>query len=839
MSSLFRPVGFGPIARLAAVYGVIYLAVQSVIGPDSLLGRFVSQAGFLPLSAVTTWAFLRASRNGTDGASRTGFGAYAVSFGLTAAGTLLTGLLQAAHLPSGHLPDALYLLSYPAAAIGVLSFRAERSGPAVRLRLAIDTAIAVIAAAMLTWLYILEPRVGTDRGLVDQLVLLAYPIGDLVLFVSLVPILLAPRQPQAAAILRLLATAQMTYLAGDMVYQLGALIPTWVPDVTYLTGYVGMIWAAEGYARAPVAGLNAPPESGAIVGRNRLPVLLGAAIYALLLGAALGSGASSIALLTVTVGLLSALILIRERLSERQAVALTRELEADRNAARFRAAIAHLKVGIAIIGPDGRPSVANPAAADLLHLDGPDGGNGNGSPGLTSEDGQPLGPEAHPAALARATGRPVRDQVIGVHPPGHPRRRWLLVDADPIAAHGEPVREVILSLHDITDRRLLEEQLRHTQRMEAIGKLAGGIAHDFNNLLTAIIGHSDILKRKLGPTDQRSDDVAGIRQAADRAARLTRQLLAFSRRQHLVPEVLDLNDVVRDTERLLIRLLGEDIAIVMDLHDGPITIRVDRGQLEQVIVNLALNARDAMPRGGELTIITRHLDGPGADLPGTFVGGDAGAALLRIADVGDGMDETTRRRAFEPFFTTKEFGKGTGLGLATVYGIVQQSGGEVTLDSAPGAGTRVSVFLPATVPPPPPSPTATPLPLPRAATPPAERVVLVVEDEAALREVIRRSLAERGYRVLVAAGLSTARAILESSATVDLLLTDVVMPDGNGPELAAWVRTVRPTLPVLLMTGYADDQVLRYNLDPAATDLIQKPFDPTYLVERIAARIDP
>ena len=641
--------------------------------------------------------------------------------------------------------------------------------------------------------------------------------------------------------MRLLATAQMIYLAGDMTYQLSPPKISWLPfdwpDALYLLGYVGLVWAAEGYRRSPIPALNAGPDQvGALAGRNWLPVALGGVIYLMLLRVALEPWQVPLGPLAVTAVVVTLLILVRERLAERQAVVLARALEAERNTTRFRAAIAHLKVGIAIVGPDGRFSLANPAAAELLHLDAPVEGAPLSRPAwaLTTEDEKVVAPNGHPAAIALTTGHPVRDVVIGIRAPGHLKRRWLLIDADPVVGGGGLVEEVVLSVHDITERRQLEEQLRHTQRMEAIGKLAGGVAHDFNNLLTAIIGHSELLSTTFGPDDQRSEDVAAIRQAADRAAGLTRQLLAFSRRQRLMPEIHDLNEVIRDTERLLHRLLGEDIAIIVELDPEPIWVRVDRGQLEQVVVNLSLNARDAMPRGGYLNITTRRAADRSVEMPAGFMAGERGIATLRITDVGEGMDEPTRARAFEPFFTTKEVGKGTGLGLATVYGIVQQSGGGVAIESEVGIGTSVAVYLPATgavVPGAAPPMGAAPRDAPR------EGAILVVEDDPMLGEVIRRTLTERGFRVLVAGGPSTARVILESSAVIDLLLTDVVMPGGNGPELAAWAKTVRPALRVLLMTGYADDAVRRYDLDLDDIDLIQKPFDPADLTARIAANL--
>jgi signal transduction histidine kinase/CheY-like chemotaxis protein len=426
--------------------------------------------------------------------------------------------------------------------------------------------------------------------------------------------------------------------------------------------------------------------------------------------------------------------------------------------------------------------------------------------------------------------------VLGVRRSGTDHRTWILVDVEPRLGPDGQLEEVICSVHDITERRALEDQLRQAQRMEAVGRLAGGIAHDFNNLLTAIIGYNELVKGRLEPGSPLADDVAEIGSAARRAAGLTQQLLAFGRRQLLRPELLDVNEVIGGAERLLRRLLGEDIAIVSHLSPGPGLVRVDRGQLEQVIINLAVNARDALPRGGQLEIETRTLapDDPG--LPPGVASGPAGLVLLRVTDNGLGMDETTRARAFEPFFTTKDVGKGTGLGLSTVYGIVRQSGGEVWIDSSPGRGTRVTVCLPRV---------EGVLPGPSAATAPSDPIrgtetILIAEDEDAIRVMLKEALHRHGYRVLEAAEPNAARRILEAATErVDLLLTDVVMPGGSGPELAAWARQRRPALPVLFMTGYADEATLRREgVTVAGAPVVSKPFDPDAIAVLIRRTLD-
>ncbi|MDB4951177.1 MAG: hypothetical protein JWM27_3826 [Gemmatimonadetes bacterium] len=393
-------------------------------------------------------------------------------------------------------------------------------------------------------------------------------------------------------------------------------------------------------------------------------------------------------------------------------------------------------------------------------------------------------------------------------------------------------RLVLAIVRDVSARRALEEQLRQAQKMEAVGRLAGGIAHDFNNLLTAIKGGAQMLLMDLPPGDALREDVVEIERAADRAAGLTRQLLAFSRKQILKPTVLDLNAVVRDMERMLHRLIGEDVELRTELQPGLGHVTADAGQVEQMIMNLAVNARDAMPEGGRLTLATdRVAVAPGASPAGLTEEAEPGAYVrLSVRDTGVGMDEATRERIFEPFFTTKETGRGTGLGLSTVYGIVKQSGGYVGVDSQPGRGSTFSLYLPVTE-----------ARLDAAAAgaapedgPRARATVLLVEDEAAVRSLIRRILDRAGYDVLEAAGPAEARRTFASAAPpVELLLTDVVMPGGSGRELADDLCAAHPELRVLFMSGYTDDALFHHGMAGGAANFIEKPFDPEGLVRKV------
>ncbi len=383
---------------------------------------------------------------------------------------------------------------------------------------------------------------------------------------------------------------------------------------------------------------------------------------------------------------------------------------------------------------------------------------------------------------------------------------------------------------DITEVKRLEDQLRQAQKMEAVGRLAGGVAHDFNNLLTAILGSTELLLRGLEPASPLRQDAAEIKKAGERAAGLTRQLLAYSRRQILQPAVLDLNRVVTDMDRLLRRLIGEDVDLVTAPAPDLGAVRADRGQIEQVIVNLALNARDAMPQGGKLTIATANAQ-LGPDYAETHPGATPGPyVMLAVSDTGAGMDRDTIAHLFEPFFTTKEVGKGTGLGLATVYGIVKQSEGYVAVYSEPGQGTSFKIYLPRVAA----DAAVTAPPAPVAEPPRGTETVLVVEDEEAVRSLSRRALEAAGYTVLAAAaGPDALRLVERYGGPIHLLLTDVVMPGMSGRELAQQLGQRRPGLRVLYMSGYPGDAMVHRGALEPGTAFLQKPFLPEDLTRKV------
>jgi two-component system cell cycle sensor histidine kinase/response regulator CckA len=493
--------------------------------------------------------------------------------------------------------------------------------------------------------------------------------------------------------------------------------------------------------------------------------------------------------------------------------------QAEQQARRFEALIQHSGDFIAMASLDGPVLFINEAGKKMLGIDPAADLSQLALPSFHTDEGMER------AAILREKGRwqgpgKLRHAVTGE-----------LIDTQVSSflvrdEHGQPFAFATVQ-HDMREVKNLEAHVRQTQRLEALGRLAGGIAHDFNNVLSVILSYSTILLSELTPGTTASEDVQEIHTAGERAARLTRQLLAFSRRQVLEPRIVDLNEVVVGMEKMTRRLLGEDVVLRISLAPELGRVRVDVGQVEQVILNLASNARDAMPNGGVLTISTANVNAA------VRVGAEEQrpAVMLAVSDTGAGMDEATRQRAFEPFFTTKAKGKGTGLGLATVFGVVEQSGGRISVSSEPGRGATFVVHLPRC---------DDPLPPPRTSIRPLKvnsretATILLVEDEAQVRKLIRGILSSAGYRVLDAAGpLEALRQSEQFPDPIELLVTDVVMPTMNGRELAELLKRTRQQTKVLYLSGYTEDAIAQHGVLEPNIALLQKPVTPDALLERV------
>jgi nitrogen-specific signal transduction histidine kinase/CheY-like chemotaxis protein len=381
---------------------------------------------------------------------------------------------------------------------------------------------------------------------------------------------------------------------------------------------------------------------------------------------------------------------------------------------------------------------------------------------------------------------------------------------------------------DITERKLLEDKLLHAQKMEAVGRLAGGVAHDFNNLLTAIMGYAEMLLGSLRPADPLYRHVQEINDAADRAAALTRQLLAFSRKQILHPKILNLNAVVQDTENMLRRLIGEDIELVARLDPALENIKADPGQIEQILMNLAVNARDAMPQGGKLAFETANVTFSQPHDCKFEIASPGNYVMLAVSDTGIGMDAATQEHLFEPFFTTKEMGKGTGLGLSTVYGIVKQSDGCIEVLSRPGFGTAFKIYFPRMA-----GAASATLP-PHITSLQGSETILVVEDDEMVRRLITDIFKIHGYPVLSAGNAGEALLLSERHhAPIHLMLTDVVMPNMSGRDLAERLGPLHPKMKVLYMSGYTDDIISYRGILEEDMLFIQKPFNPQSLLQKV------
>ncbi len=500
--------------------------------------------------------------------------------------------------------------------------------------------------------------------------------------------------------------------------------------------------------------------------------------------------------------------------------------------ARFRALIENSADLITVLDAAGLVVYQSPASMRVLGR-APEHLVGTSQLDLVHPDDR----EALASEIERTRDRPAHAFHLEVRV-RHADGSWRTLASDARARLDDPaVGGIVVNSRDVTRERLTEDQLRHAQKMEAVGRLAGGIAHDFNNALTAIRGLTELAREDLPPGSPLRTDLDEVIRSSESATSITRQLLAFSRQQILQPRVVDLDRIVEGVTKMLRRVIGEDVGLRTALACGDGRVLADPGQIEQLVMNLAVNARDAMPGGGTLTIETRAVelrDEPvGCRMevaPGPYL-------MLTVRDTGVGMTAEVRERVFEPFFTTKAQGRGTGLGLSMVYGIVRQSGGCVRVKSAPGEGATFEVLLPR----------LDPQDLPRVSTPPAPLktaegagTVLLVEDESAVRAFVRRVLARRGWQVLEAATGDEALALMRThGGDVRLLITDVVMPGMSGAALAERVRADHPHVPVLFTSGYTSTEIADRGVLPPDVELLEKPFTTEALLRKVADLTSP
>ncbi|MGZ8842049.1 MAG: ATP-binding protein [Pyrinomonadaceae bacterium] len=738
--------------------------------------------------------------------------------------------------------DPFYLLYYPICLWGLLTFPLGRAGRS-RLTLALDAGTVMLGAAIVIWYVVLRPVASAEHvSTLEAVVTLAFPVSNTVLLFGVIAVLLRRPPETARKALSILMLAIVFDAIADFGYSYQTLENNYFggqwPDCSYMLGFVLMAISAQyqfySAGKPKVVENNPGLEKSPF---SWLPYAAVAVAYGLLLFVAYRfqqqQGMQPIVWLTVGAFLITALVVARQIVALRENSRLLAEKAARESEARFVSLVQHSSDVITIVGVDGRVLYMSPSIKSIF------GYSPNQLAGvqlrefLHREDKQLV-----LDALAELAKEPGKTTSLEMRA-RHRNQTWLHVEAVMTNLLNEPsVAGIVINSRNITERKKAEEalrdseeRLRQAQKMEAVGQLAGGVAHDFNNLLAVIIGYAEMLLRRIPPEDERTvKQVNEIKKAGDRAKSLTGQLLAFSRKQVMQPKVLDLNTIVEDLDKMLRRLIGEHIEMRTVLNSNLANVEADPGQIEQVLLNLAVNARDAMPDGGSLTIETDNVQLDSGFVqkhrsiePGAYV-------MIAVSDSGCGMDAETQSRIFEPFFTTKEKGKGTGLGLATVYGIVEQSGGTVWVYSEVDQGTTFKIYLPRVA------------EMAQAPEPVLEKskklngteTVLLVEDEEAVRDMAKEILNSNGYKVLGAGDGNEAMIISEQyQGAIDLMVTDVVMPRLGGRELAEKLAVTRPGMRVLYMSGYTDDAIVHHGVLDGRAAFLEKPFTPDALSIKI------
>jgi two-component system, cell cycle sensor histidine kinase and response regulator CckA len=792
---------------LLLVYGSWQLFRWGPPGDRVLIG----DTFFYPVSAMAVWAAWRAGQRcaGWPRLQR----AWRL-LALSAFAYLLGDIAQTVYELLGNRPysspdDALYLIFYPLMLAGLLSFPVWRRDLAGRIRLALDIGLVALGGSALVIYLVLGPTAMLNGGsALQDAISVAYPVGDMVLLVGLASLLLRGSAPSARDALLFLGAGLLLYVVADLIYGYLTLHSSYKggDPVDTLWMVAIALFAVAGAAQRRVE----EPEQICSTRRRvgGLPYLAVAIGFSLLVYSDRNESFFPGVLMTLIAMALAGLLVIRQFVSQRELVGAQQEV-------RYQAqVIENSRDVLSVLDLDGTVRFVSQSVEDATGYSETEPIGHHFAEFVHPDDRREL--TALMDAAARGETTPLTQCRMVVKDGS--TRVWEGTVALGRGMDGEPTF-LVWNSRDVTDRAELEDQLRQAQKMEVVGRLAGGVAHDFNNLLLVIRGYSELALEKVEARDDNTAEIGEVIAATDKAASLTAQLLAFSRRQILTPEPFALCDAVDEMTSMLQRLIGDDIELATFCPDRPTLINADRAQIGQVIANLAVNARDAMPNGGHLRIeVVRQVDPP--------------EALLIVRDDGVGMDTLTAAQIFDPFFTTKG-SDGTGLGLSTVHGIITQTGGRIAVDSRPGQGTTFTISLPVV------DPVDAPPALVVAPADGGAETILLAEDNAMVARAVSRMLLQHGYRMItVESGEEAIEFARNAPGSVDLLLTDLVMRGLNGRQAAEVVLRHQPHAKVLYMSGYTEDVVIRVGHFEPGTAFIQKPFSGEELARRVRELLD-
>ena len=831
-----RAVGSAGIPTLGAIGYVLAHAAWLLLDPSSPERReVIGDVFFLPvggLMALMAWMNARDVRLPAN--ARIGWRWLAAAYLVLSFATNLwavNDLLFARGVVLRAVVDSLTVIYLVVLTRGLLAFRSTRKTPAGEAKLALDFATVFVGAATLIWYFMLRPRYAAASELSWAVASnLLSPVGDLVGVLAIALVLMRGTDRVSKNALRIIGAGQLVIVLADLVYTPPGIAGTYrggdLVDLLWMLGdAIVFIGAAYQYRFGTVQATL--PDGGDEIKFARLPYLFIVAGYLPLLAASKGWSQNDLLVLWATV-LLTVFVLARQYIAMRDNERLAHERQLQE--ARFRSLVQHASDTITVVDSAGIIRYQSESAERLF-----------GYPAGTHV-GEPLASILHPgdASIAAALLEQVR--VPGIHTSAmrwrvcHRDGSWVPIETMATSMLADPAVEgIVLNSRAVSERVALEAQLLHAQKMDAVGRLAGGIAHDFNNLLTAIRMTATLVIEELPNGSPLAGELEEIERSVDRGSSLTRQLLAFSKRELLQPTLVDAAEVVTGIEPMLRRLIAKSVTFDIQASLQPWRVLADRGQLEQVVLNLALNARDAMPDQGTLFIGvgTTTIDVETARKNPGLLARDY--VTITVRDSGTGMSPDVQAHLFEPFFTTKEVGKGTGLGLSTVYAIVQQCSGAIAVNSALGEGSTFTVYLPRAEM----GAADNPAEPPAAVRDGGRELILVVDDEETVRIAVRRILQKSGYRAIIAEGGAAAlNELAAQGGQVALVLTDMVMPGMGGRELVEKITAGFPAVRVVCMSGYTDDATLRLGQLAGERAFVSKPFTVADLTATIRRVLD-